>query len=204
MSQLTQTVALLYRMQPADRDKLYAQLVDARKRAWTAALQQQLVKNGCRSIPIHYPRGEDLQWVNDISATDADSITATWNSDVERKIEKLYADNPRANRNTYFSNLEAWSAERNVWKLPQVALMTEMTTFAYANGRFEDMNYPGGLKYLFEGPAPTCERCINLFAAGEVDRAFKLAHDTPIHGNCPHYWVVVNAPKVDCAKLWLG
>lgn len=201
---LTSTISLLYQMQPADRDALYTQLVQARKRAWTEALNQQAVKNGCKSVPIRYPHREDLQWVEDISATDADNITATWNAEVERKIESLYAENPRANRNTYFSNLEAWNAQRNTYKLPQIALMTEMTTYAYATGRFEDMNYEGGLKYLFDGPPPTCERCIDLFAAGEVDRAFKDRHGTPVHINCPHYWVVVNPPKIKCEEMWLG
>lgn len=203
-TQLTQTVSLLYQMQSADRDKLYEQLVQARKRAWTEALAQQVVKNGCKGIPIRYPHREDLKWVEDISATDADNITATWNSEVERKIESLYADNPRANRNTYFSQLEAWNTQRNTWKLPQIALMTEMTTFAYATRRFEDMNYEGGLKYIFDGPAPTCDRCINLFAAGIVDRAYAERHGTPIHNGCPHYWSVVSAPKLKCEDLWLG
>ena len=139
-----------------------------------------------------------------MSNEDARSITNTWNRDVTAQIEKIYAENPRANRFTYFRRLEEWSRQRDSWKLPQIALVTETTTAEYARAQFRRYNYEGNEKYIFDGPPPTCEDCSRLYAEGVVDKAYADKNPAPRHINCPHYWAVVTAPDLTCGELWLG
>lgn len=202
-TRLTRTIALLYRMESADTETLYNQLLEARKRAWKTALELSARIHGCRQVP-NAPRREDLDELKRMSREDAESITQTWNRDVIRQIEKLYEANIRGNRQYYFSNLERWNAQRNTWKLPQIALVTETTTAEYARERFRKMNYPGGQKYVFDGAPPTCKDCVRRFAAGVVDASYIRRFPTPRHINCPHTWRVLRPPRLRCDQIWLG
>lgn len=203
MSQLTQTIALLYRMQGADIKSLETSLLESRKRTWLTTLQLLAREHGCTNAP-RAPRQNDLSMLKYMCAEDAKSIAATWNRDVTAQIERIYAENPRANRYTYFRRLEDWSRERDAWKLPQVALVTETTTAEYAREQFRRHNYDGGEKYILEGAPPTCDDCARLYAAGEVDKAFIDHYPCPRHIGCPHFWAPVTVPKVPCGELWLG
>jgi hypothetical protein len=202
-TRLTKTIALLYQMQRDDIRQLEAQILEARKQAWAAALRAEAQAHGCNRVPSA-PRREDLDELKRMSKEDAQSITATWNREVTREIERLYAANHRGNRRYYYKNLEAWDAKRREWKLPLIAITTDATTAEYARRRFEKMNYGGGLRYVFAGGVAVCRVCASLFAAGIVDEAFMRRHPLPAHPGCPHQWQVVNRPRMRCDELWLG
>jgi len=203
MSQLTSTIALLYRMETGDVKQLEAALLERRKTAWVSSLANQARAHNCNRTP-NAPRREDLREIKRMCKADAKSISNTWNREVTREIERLYNANPKGNRQYYFANLERWNSARDQWKLPQISLTTEMTTREYAAQRFRQMNYETALRFLFDGPPTTCVDCTRRFAAGLVNENYVRRYPTPRHIGCPHTWRVVNVPQIDCAELWLG
>lgn len=206
MSQLTQVIALLYRMAEADTKALELQLLEARKRAWETALREMAAAHGCNQQP-HAPRREDLTELRRMSREDAASITRTWNREVEREITRLFNANRRGNRRYYFANLERWATDRAQWKDAQIALQTEQTTRFYAQTRFRQVNGLDGkgARYVFGGPAPVCKVCVRLFGMGIVNQSTVDYYPAPVHVGCPHEWRQVAAPqRLDCGELWLG
>jgi hypothetical protein len=202
-TRLLQTLALLYRMAGADVTALTDSLLERRKADWITALSEEARRHGCNQRG-QAPRLQDLTELRAMSAEDARSIADTWNRDLERQLVKLFDANPRGNRNYYFSNLERWAAERDRWKLPQIAIQTAQTTRWYAQNRFRVMNGLRGGRYIFTGPAPSCIRCVRLFAAGIVSEAYVQRHVTPVHINCPHQWDLIRPKKLSCDRLWVG
>lgn len=204
MSQLTRVIALLYRMHSDDIKVLANTLLEARKQAWRTALAEMARAHGCNKVP-NDPRREDLAHLRELSQQDAQSIAETWNRDVKRQIERLFTQNPRGNRQYYFSSLEAWAAQRAVWKDAQIAMQTEQTTRQYAQSRFREMNdLVGRSRYVLVGPVPVCRVCARHFARGLVDEQYIRRNPAPVHIACPHEWSAVNKPKLNCAEVWVG
>lgn len=202
MSQLTQVIALFYRMTDDDAAALRDMLLEQRKRVWATALRDQARRYGCNRTP-NAPSGDDLAELKRLSLRDAESVAQTWNRDVERQIEKLYAENPRGNRTYYAARMEQWVIERDAWKQPQIALNTELVTYEFARAQFREFNGIRGA-FIFDGGPPVCETCVRYYALGEVDYKFIRDHNAPVHVNCPHYWREVRREKIDCADMWLG
>jgi len=205
MSKLLRVLGLLYRMQPTEVDDLARELLEARKRAWQAAIASEARKDGYTG-PVNPPRREDLRYLRDLCRQDAQSIAATWNRDVERQLQKLYDANRRGNRHYYYKHMEAWAAKRATWKSRQIAVTTEFSTWAYARERYYEMNGMRGGRYVFDGPPPVCGDCVELFAAGVVDQAFIRKHPAPVHIGCPHLWAAVRTPGLAprLSELWVG
>lgn len=203
MSQLTQVIGLLYRMDDTQTQQLADVLLESRKQAWITTMRSMARKHNCDKTP-NPPRMGDLAEYQRTSREDAASVTTTYNRDVTREIERLYAANPRGNRSYYFANLERWAAARSTWKAPSIAITTEATAREWAMRRFEAMNYGDALKYRFEGPPEVCRDCVTRAAAGIVDIAYVKKYACPRHVNCPHKWVVVNRPKLTCDEIWVG
>lgn len=201
-TQLTRTVALLYRMESADIRDLEAQLLEARKRAWSNALTEEATRHGCNRRP-NAPRLADLTELRRMSREDAQSIAKTYNTAVEREIERLYGTNPRGNRQYYFANLERWSRQRESWKLQQIALNTELTARQYARDQFARRNNIGG-RWKFVGAPPVCKICTRLYGMGYVTRDRVEYYGHSQHIGCPHEWVEVQPSRLDCRDLWLG
>ncbi len=199
---LTRTLALLYRMETADIRQLEAQLLEARKRAWSNALSEEARRHGCTRTP-NAPRREDLAELRRQSKADALSIANTYNAAVEREIERLYTANVRGNRQYYFSNLERWSRQRDSWKLQQISLNTELTARQYARDQFANRNKIGG-RWRFVGPPPVCSTCTRLYGMGFVTRDRVVYYGHSQHINCPHEWHEVRPQRVDCRDIWLG
>ena len=202
-TQLSKTIALLYRMEDSDTEALYNQLLDARKQAWSTALRSTAQEHGCNQVP-NAPRKDDLAELKRMSRADAESIAKTYNFDVEVQIERIFEETRTANRATFYKRLEDWNTQRNSWKLPQIALVTETTTTEYARTRFREANYPAGTQYVFDGPPTVCEDCTTRYAAGVVDENYTQMYPCPRHPNCPHTWRALTPPKLDCGELWLG
>lgn len=202
MSTLTDVIALLYRMESADVKQLENDLLDARKRAWDLALRDKAKQYGCSGVP-NAPRLGDLKELRSMSREDAKSIAATWNRDVQREIERLYAVNPRGNRYYYTSNLEKWARARAQWKASQIAIQVEQTTRFYTQERFREAN--GVIaQFVFVGAPPVCKTCMGYFSAGVVDGAFIRRNPAPVHVGCPHEWQEITFERLECGEMWLG
>jgi hypothetical protein len=202
-TQLLQTIALLYRMESADVTSLTDDLLERRKADWITAISEESNRHGCTRRG-EAPRLQDLAELRDLSEQDAKSIAQTWNRDLERQLTKLYNANPRGNRFYYFSNLERWAGERDRWKLPQIAIQTAQTTRAYAQNRFREVNGLRGGKYIFSGPPPVCEICVNEFAQGVVSEQYVQRHPCPRHIGCPHEWQALRPDRLNCNDIWVG
>lgn len=203
-SNLVRTLTLLYSMQDADTIELATRLEQQRGVEWTRAIQAELVRYGCTQS-ARPPAGNDAAELSRASLTDARSIANTYNRELQNQVQRLYAANPRGNRNYYFKALEAWSAKRQIFKGQQIALNTAATTRSLAQTRFRAMNAIEG-KYLFGGPAPVCIQCTRLKALGLVTIDIVQRYPTPIHLNCPHEWVQARGLRggIDCATAWAG
>lgn len=203
-SKLVQILGLLYRRTDEETQDLERHLLGQMKRAWSASLTEQARQAGYAG-PVNPPRREDLAWLRDEARRDAQSIVGTWNRDAVRQLQKLYAANPRGNRNYYISNMERWAADREVWKGKQIAVNTEQKARTYAQERFRDVNGLRGDQYVIIGPPPVCEICVGYFAAGVVDQKFVDAHPLPAHIGCPHEWGRIGTVEAPApAELWVG
>jgi hypothetical protein len=148
-----------------------------------------------------------LQYIRELSQTDANSIANTWARDIERQLDKLYTANPRGNRHYYARNMEAWAAQRDTWKSTQIARFTHQSTEFYTSDRFRQQNGLRGQGYIYVGGLVprSSAGCIERTAAGVVDEAYVQTHPTPNHPNCPHTWEAVDPVAVDdCSAIWMG
>lgn len=201
-TQLLRTLTLLYQMQDADQRALQAEIEASLKRSYRETMTEQAQAVGNMIARGKDPSGTDLAEIRRIAALDAQSITNTWNQDVEREITRLYNANPRGNRAYYFKNLEAWADARGQWKNAQIALMNEGNGARIARESFIKNN-DFTVLFRFDGPAPRERECAELFAVGEVDSEFVRRHETPIHFGCPHGWIVSRAVG-NINNLFLG
>jgi hypothetical protein len=204
-TRLLRILRLLYHQGRAEVRQIEAELIEVRKRAWVTAIEAEARRWGY-SGPANAPRLEDLESIRTESRADAQSIVQTWNRDVDRQLDKLYARNYRGNRYYYRKHMEDWASAREVWKSRQIANQTEMSTANYARRRFEEMNGLRGGLSVFDGPPPVCGECTELYNMGPVAQSVVDKYPCPRHINCTHYWTKltssVNAPAVE--DLWVG
>jgi len=204
LTKLQRIIRLGYEMQTEDRDELAQSLLKQRAKAWRGAIEEEAHKAGV-TRKAQGPRGRDLDELRQMSVSDAQSIYTTYNRALENEIQRLYTANPRGNRRYYIKNLDTWTRERAAWKNRQITLQTNKTARYHAQQRFWDMNGARERTYRFSGPAPVCDDCAAMFAAGVVDQNFVDATPTPLHPNCPHEWKSLgfrlNVPKQD---VWMG
>lgn len=203
MSRLTDTITFLYQYQDADIEALARQITERRKAAWINKLSELARVHGCNRL-AGIPKGADARELERLSRQDAESIARTFNRDVRREVERIYAENPRANRQTYYARLEKWAKKRDAWKVYSISLNTDGTARQYAFERFYAQNPTLTRSFVAGGPPAVCDVCLNIFAMGIVDLAFVQANPLPAHINCPHYYVNAAATPARCETLWLG
>lgn len=203
MTRLIQILLLLFSMQDDDITQLSTSILDQRKKVWIDTINEQARRYGCTRASASPPRKNNLRDLKRMSDKDAKGIAKTFNRDLERELKRLYAANPRGNRNYYYRNVNLWITARNVWKGMQIALNTETVTREYAIDQFRLNNDLRG-KYLFVGPEPVCEDCAKLFSMGQVSEAVKGRYPNPQHVNCLHSWQLVGGQRVDCRDVWVG
>ena len=203
LTKLQRVMRLAYEMRADETAVLAREMERQRTAAWMDAMRTEARKVGYKG-PIPSPRGEALDMIRRQSITDARGVTETYNRDLERAIVKLYDANPRGNRNYYMRGIERWHAERARWKNKQIALMNDKSARHWAVSAFVEQNSVQS-RYRFAGPAPVCDDCAEMFAAGVVDQAFVDKTPAPLHPNCPHFWSTVR-PKlgVPLSQLWVG
>lgn len=204
LTTLQRVIRLGFEMQTEDRDDLAQDLLKQRAQSWRQAIEGEARKVGVTRA-ARGPSGRDLDELRQMSKDDAQSIYNTYNRALENEIKRLFAANPRGNRNYYIKNLEQWASNRARWKDRQIALHTDKTARYHAQQRFWDVNGARERRYRFDGPAPVCDDCAEMFAAGEVDQRFVDQNPTPLHPGCPHSWKTLSF-KLNVSKqdIWMG
>lgn len=195
---------ILSHLLTTDQQALTAkQLLEANKRVWTQAIQDEIDYCGCNAR-ARQASGADLDMLQSMADSDAQSIVATYNRDIQRQLTKLHEQYPNGTKQFFIESMNAWAADRAEWKSLQIASNTEFNVRAYAEARFRSENFKVDSKYIFVGPDPTCEDCAARFAAGVVDLAYTEEWPVPRHLNCPHKYRLLRKPKIDCSTLWVG
>ncbi len=180
-----------------------AQLLTVYKRTWQQAIQDEIDYCGCNRT-ARAASGSDLAVLEQMALEDSASIVATFNRDAQRQLEKLYKEFPNGSKQFFVESMKEWAAKRATWKGFQIAANTEFKAREFARARFAAMNYAATTLYKFVGPPTVCQICLKEFAAGFVDYQHTLDAPCPRHVSCPHRWMPVRKPRVDCANLWVG
>jgi hypothetical protein len=187
-----------------DERTLTESIYRQRAEAWQGALTEQARTLGS-GRQGKAPSGGDQRYLLGESRKDAASIRQTFNRDLGRQIEKLYAANPDGNRQYYVDALTQWADERAAWKDYQITLYNNKTARHYAQQRFRQENATRAARYRAKGPAPVCNDCAAAFAAGVVGQAFVNANPFPFHPGCPHEWQIIEMGAwVALDELWVG
>lgn len=204
MSELTRIISLMYRMTDDDERRLFDDLVNMRVVMYQTAIEREARRYG-NNLDANPPSGRDYAEIRRMSERDAASIVRTYNRDVERQVERLYAQNSRGNRNYYASNMERWASQRTTWKQAQIALNTDTTTTEYARRRWFEENFDSGLKWRMVGGAAVCKDCISIMAKGTLTQQFVDSHPCPRHYNCIHAYAPINPRRrADRDTVWMG
>lgn len=204
LSKLQAVMRLAYSMRADEEAVLARNIQRQREAAWVEQIRAEARAVGAK-VNVPFPRGEVLDALRRQSIQDAQSIRRTFNRDLEREIRRLYAANPRGNRHYYISNIERWHERRSRWKDRQIALASDKSARHFASQEFQAANNIREPRYRFDGPAPACDDCGAMFAAGEVDQDFVDRNPAPLHPNCPHFWTrVAGRVGVSQDQLWVG
>jgi hypothetical protein len=216
MTNVQKLVHSALQLDPFDEESIRTELLQMRREAYEAELNDQARRVGCPGRSAHLRNGPILGRLDDDSREDAASIVNTYNYDLAVAILAVDADAPAAGRNVYARRLRDWEAKRNAWKGPLVEQYTRGSARGEAQRDFHRLNERiagGGLAaYALPGWAElqpksaVCPICIGWVARGRVP--LEVAMDNPAnwHPNCPHWWDV--HPRVfsadECALLWMG
>ncbi len=202
-SKLTRVIALFYTMQTEDIAKLQTALVNQMTKAWRRGIEDEEKQFGSQMAKASPPRGRDLEEMKRLAKRDAESIAKTFNRNVENHLERLYIGNPKGNRHYYIRQMELWIQQRNAWKNPQIALMTEGNIRGYARSRFWEENNVGKTFRMYPLTA-TCKVCTQIIAKGNLTRKFIENHPAPIHIGCIHEYRVIENADISCRRMWVG
>lgn len=192
----------LYRMIGDDIDALADQLQAQMIIEYLKTIQSQLNLYQCQRLATG-PDSTSLAWIRAYARTNADGIAKTHDRELGNQISRLYQANPKGNRAYYFKNLDAWTAQRNTYKLPSIALNTAQAVREYAQQRFRDENGIKG-RFLFVGPPPVCPICTRLKGLGAVSEAEARRIGNSQHVGCPHEWQQLIPSGLNCAEAWTG
>lgn len=204
-SNVMKLIHLAMRKDKQDAEKVRAELVKARRRAYEDELTIQAGRVGCAGQQGRLTKGPALNQLNEMSKTDAESIVNTYNYDLAMAIEAIKAETPSANRSLYVKRLTDWEESRNFWKIPQIAMYTENTARSQAQADFYRMNKLDGVATL-EPKTAKEEICAGWIRRGEVPLKEALKNPGPFHPFCPHLWVINSerVPRQECPNLWMG
>ena len=192
----------VYSMIDEDITALAERLMQQMTIEYRKVIQGQLTLYGCQKI-VTGPDAVSQRWIEVYARKNSEGIAQTFNRELSNQIQRLYDANPRGNRSYYFKALDAWVAQRNVHKLPSIALNTAQAIREYAQQRFRQENGIEG-RFLFVGPPPVCKKCLRLRALGLVSEAAARRYGNSQHGGCPHEWEQVIARKIECETAWTG
>lgn len=194
----------LYRMDEGDIEVLANDLRRQVMYEYGREIQRNLNLYGCQRLYS----GTDTKaqaWIDNYVQTTAEGIAKTYNTNLQNEIRRQYTANPRANRFAYIRALDAWTQQRNAYKVPSISLNTMTQVRAYAQDRFLTENGIEG-KFAFVGPPPVCRICIRAKGRSPITRTqMKQAQNkAPFHVGCPHRWDALIPKRIDCESAWTG
>jgi len=205
MSNVQKLVHLAMRRDPLDEDRIRTELLQQRRRAYEDELMIQAARVGCPGRSARLENGAVLTALNEMCERDAVSIANTYNYRLGGAIRRIFEEVPTANRHVYAKRLQVWEAERDEWKVYQIAEYTEGSTRAIAQSDFYRFNGAFGTAVL-EPVEAVCPVCQGWVARGEVPLREATNNPPPYHPNCPHGWRTMpeRVAEEDCPLLWMG
>jgi hypothetical protein len=205
MPRVQRLVHLSMRYTDDDVERIRTELLRVRKRTYEEELTLQAARVGCSGRRGSLGNSVALTELNNASKEDAASIVNTYNYDLAAAIANIAAENPKANRNTYYKRLGEWEGKRAEWKNPQITQYAGSTARSQAQRDFYRFNDAMGVARL-EPRTAACPVCNGWIARGEVPIKVATNNPPPYHTNCPHGWATTPgrvAPS-ECPLLWMG
>lgn len=198
-------VHLAFRWDAVDEQTYTTLLFKSMRAAYEDELTRQAAAVGCPGRVGRLREGQELTELKNIAAEHAASIVRTHNYELARLIINIRIENPRANRYYYAKQITAWERNRAGWKDKQIALMTVQTARQRAREAFL-LNNPVTGRAYFEPKSAAEPECQALVKGSPWPLEKVEQSPTPIHFNCPHFWVIKydRIPKGDCQLLWMG
>lgn len=191
-------------MDVSDIQAVYAQIERQTIVVYRQTIQSSLNLHGCQKL-VTGPDEEALRWIQAKARKDSEGIAQTFEKELMSQIQKVRANNIRANRFAYMRALDAWIAGRNGRKNASISLNTMTSARKYAQDRFVRENNIGG-KWVFAGPPPVCKDCVRIKGYGPqtFEQTQKAGRQLPSHVNCPHRYQQLIPKKIDCQNAWSG
>lgn len=206
LSNVQKLVHLAARMDMIDVERLRADLLRIRRRAYEDELTIQATRVGCPGRRGALGNNPSLTALSEASRQDAESIVNTYNYDLAAQIRAIGQDTPTANRHVYAKRLREWDEKRAAWKAKQIAQYAENSARAQAQRDFYRFNAAVLGVAVMAPTSAACPVCAGWVARGEVPLRVALNHPPPYHPNCPHVWVTKpeRVARDQCPMLWMG
>jgi hypothetical protein len=205
MTPLTEAIINLYEMTGADIAQLEAALFEQLRASWLAQMatlaRQHNVANATPQL-----QGVELMRLQQKAHDDAVKIAQTYNDDLRRQVEAIARRNPNATREDYISVLASWGRERGERKSITIAIATILWAAALGLELFITRNNLANQLFKAVGATPVCPECMRVVAMGVVSYQFTVDNPLPLHPNCAHEYVVVNAQDLGSLGIgaWVG
>lgn len=202
-TRLIRVITLLYSMLDDDIEQITQQISRQLTITYRQTINAQLRLYSCQKAATG-PDSKAEKWITAKAKTDATSIAKTYNQQLKAEVQRIYSRNPRGNRYYFMRALEEWTAKRNKWKTPQIALNTAAAARDYAAQRFRRENNIKG-RMVFVGLPPVCKRCLYLKGLGPVSEEDARRYGDSQHSGCFHRWEQLIPKPIPCDEMtWTG
>lgn len=193
-----------YRMDDASIVRLYEGIERQLTIVYRQTIQAQLNLYGCQKFATG-PDSTATKWIQAKARQDSTSIANTYERELQNKIQSIYRQNKRSNRFAYMRAIDAWIAQRNIFKSASISLNTMTAARSYAQDRFIRENGITG-RFAMVGPPPVCKKCIRIKGKGPLtwSECQRPENKLPAHVGCPHRHEVLVPKKINCESAWTG
>jgi hypothetical protein len=205
MTALTENIIALYSYTAIDIAQLEAALFEQLRLGYLERLRELAIQHGVRD-PQPVLREPELGALVAKAREDAQSIADTYNDDLRRQVEAIAARNPNATRQECLDILSSWNRERTARKGIEIAMYTILWATNYGFDLFVTRNNLQNQLFRAVGGIPVCDDCRRIVAFGIVGYRTTQENPLPLHINCSHEWVFVNATDISASGrvVWLG
>jgi hypothetical protein len=189
---------------PREQEKsLYESIESAYVAAWQLAIKEQALRYGCNVARVGSPSGSSLTEIRRMVKRDVESITKTYDTNAQSALRRLYNANPLAPISYYLNGMQEWANTRQLQKNLTIGINNVQAGYQLG---LQDFHVKNALrtKYRLVGAPPVCSVCSRVMGMGAVDYETMLSNASPLHVNCPHYYVAVNTYTIDCRSIWVG
>lgn len=204
-TRLIQAIVDQYAMNEADVTRLMEQVSRQLTIVYRQTIAAQLSLYQCQKLATG-PDSAAQTWIDDKARTDVKSIVNTYEKELRNKVISIYKGNKKSNRFAYMRAIDAWIAQRNIFKSASISLNTMTAARSYAQDRFIRENGITG-RFAMVGPPPVCKDCVRIKGYGPqtFEQTQKPNKRLPSHVNCPHRWQALVPKKINCDEgTWTG